>query len=170
MNEHAAHTYKQQQVNTATPAKMVFMLFEKTLSRLQEAQHAIERNDIQGRCNANCSAQELIAHLASTLDLEQGGEIAANLERLYTHCMLRLMDVDRKNDPNAAAEVIKLLTPLRDSWAELAEKSEGELRQAVMTVQQDRPAIASQAAGTPAPSGEQTEHPTPAKSGLSISA
>ena len=40
MNEHAAHTYKQQQVNTATPAKMVFMLFEKTLSRLQEAQHA----------------------------------------------------------------------------------------------------------------------------------
>ena len=58
MNEHAAQTYKHQQVNTASPAKMVYMLFEKTLSRLQEAKNAIERNDIQGRCNANCSAQE----------------------------------------------------------------------------------------------------------------
>tara|TARA_B100000674_G_C37928986_1_gene956960 strand:- start:1209 stop:1715 length:507 start_codon:yes stop_codon:yes gene_type:complete len=168
MNEHAAHTYKQQQVNTATPAKMVFMLFEKTLSRLQEAQNAIERNDIQGRCNANCSAQELIAHLSNTLDMEQGGEIAANLERLYTHCMIRLMDVDRKNDPNAAAEVIRLLTPLRDSWAELSEKSEGELRQAVLTAQQDRPAQTNQAAEAPAAASDEAEKP--AKSGLSISA
>lgn len=168
MNEHAAHTYKQQQVNTATPAKMVFMLFEKTLSRLQEAQNAIERNDIQGRCNANCSAQELIAHLSNTLDMEQGGEIAANLERLYTHCMIRLMDVDRKNDPNAAAEVIRLLTPLRDSWAELSEKSEGELRQAVLTAQQDRPAQTNQAAEAPAAASDEGEKPE--KSGLSISA
>ena len=166
MNEHAAHTYKQQQVNTATPAKMVFMLFEKTLSRLQEAQHAIERNDIQGRCNANCSAQELIAHLSNTLDMDQGGEIAANLERLYTHCMLRLMDVDRKNDSTAAAEVIKLLTPLRDSWAELSEKSEGELRQAVLTAQQGRPALTNETASA----AESTDAPAPAKSGLSISA
>jgi flagellar protein FliS len=166
MNEHAAHTYKQQQVNTASPAKMVFMLYEKVLSRLQEAQHAIERNDIQGRCNANCSAQELIAHLSSTLDMEQGGEIAANLERLYTHCMLRLMDVDRKNDPNAAAEVIKLLTPLRDSWAELSEKSEGELRQAVLTAQQARPALTNETATA----SEETEPQAPAKTGLSISA
>lgn len=170
MNEHAAHTYKQQQVNTATPAKMVFMLFEKTLSRLQEAQNAIEKNDIQARCNANCSAQELIAHLSNTLDMEQGGEIAANLERLYTHCMLRLMDVDRKNDPEAAAEVITLLTPLRNSWAELAEKSEGELRQAVMTAQQDRPAIADKSAETSAPATEGADGEKPAKSGLSISA
>ncbi|HCW67276.1 MAG TPA: flagellar export chaperone FliS, partial [Thalassospira lucentensis] len=76
MNEHAAHTYKQQQVNTASPAKMVFMLYEKILSRLQEAQSAIERKDIQARCNANSNAQELIAHLSKTLDMDQGGEIA----------------------------------------------------------------------------------------------
>lgn len=168
MNEHAAHTYKQQQVNTASPAKMVYMLFEKTLSRLQEAQNAIERNDIQARCNANCSAQELIAHLSGTLDMEQGGEIAANLERLYTHCMIRLMDVDRHNDPEAAEEVIKLLTPLRDSWAELADKSEGELRQAILTTQQDRPAPASPA---PASESQETDTAQPTKpSGLSISA
>ena len=139
MNEYAAHTYRQQQVNTASPAKMVYMLYDKTLSRLQEAQNAIERKDIQGRCNANCSAQELIAHLSNTLDMDQGGEISANLERLYTHCLVRLMDVDRHNDTTAAQEVIDLLTPLRDSWAALAEKGESELRQAIMTAQHNRP-------------------------------
>ncbi|MBX2829557.1 MAG: flagellar export chaperone FliS [Rhodospirillales bacterium] len=169
MNEHAAHTYKQQQVNTATPAKMVFMLYEKTLTRLQEAQNAIERNDIQARCNANCSAQELIAHLSNTLDMEQGGEIAINLERLYTHCLLRLMDVDRNNDPAAAAEIIQLLTPLRNSWAELAEKSEGELRQAILTAQQDRPTPTGDTA-VEALTSDDTGPATPPKSGLSISA
>ena len=165
MNEHAAHTYKQQQVNTASPAKMVFMLYEKVLSRLQEAQNAIERKDIQARCDANSNAQELIAHLSNTLDMDQGGEIAATLERLFSHCLIRLMDVDRHNDPEAAQEVIQLLKPIRDSWATLAEKSEGELRQAVMSVQQQRPAPTMTQSKT-----TDQSRPAPAKSGLSISA
>ncbi|WP_430470906.1 flagellar export chaperone FliS [Thalassospira lucentensis] len=165
MNEHAAHTYKQQQVNTASPAKMVFMLYEKILSRLQEAQSAIERKDIQARCNANSNAQELIAHLSKTLDMDQGGEIAFNLEQLYSHCLIRLMDVDRHNDVQAAEEVIGLLRPIRDSWYVLSEKSEGELRQAIMAVQQGQPA---QPTGERKPAGDET--PAPAKSTLSISA
>jgi flagellar protein FliS len=168
MNEHAAQTYRQQQVNTASPAKMVFMLYEKTLSRLNEVLHAIEIKDIQSRCNANCHAQELLAHLSNTLDMEQGGEISANLERLFAHCMIRLMDVDRHNSPEAAQEVINLLSPIRDAWAELAERSEDELRQAIMIAQQDRSAPDTAAAKAPATGSDKA--PAPAQSGLSISA
>ena len=170
MNEHAVHTYKQQQVNTASPAKMVFMLYEKALSRLQEAQRAIERNDIQGRCNANCSVQEILAHLSGTLDMEQGGKVAANLDRLYTHCMVRLMDVDRHNDAQAAQEVIDLLLPLRDSWAELAEKSEAELRQAIMSAQQGQNSIPVQSVEQKSTTTANSENAVPASSGVSISA
>ncbi|BDW88003.1 MULTISPECIES: flagellar export chaperone FliS [Thalassospira] len=166
MNEHAAQAYKQQQVNTASPAKMVFMLYEKVIARLQEAKHAIDQNDIQARCNANCNAQELLAHLSNTLDMEQGGEIAANLERIYTHCILRLMDVDRHNDPQAASEVISLMTPLRDSWAELAEKSDSELRQTVSSVKNEQGSYSTRDNSSSHESGEQA----PKKSGLSISA
>ncbi|MFC4235355.1 flagellar export chaperone FliS [Thalassospira xianhensis] len=168
MKEHAAHIYRNQQVNTASPAKMVFMLYEKTLSCLQEALRAIDARDIQSRCNANCRALDLIAHLSNTLDMDQGGEIATNLERLYTHCMLRLMDVDRHNDPQAAHDVIKLLTPLRDSWATLAERSENEMRQAILAAQQTqqpRPQSYPQADRQDAEDKEQRP-----KSGLSISA
>ena len=171
MNERAAQTYKNQQVNTASPAKMVFMLFEKTLSCLQEALRAIESKDIQSRCNANCKAQELIAHLSSTRDMDQGGEISANLERLYSHCMIRLMDVDRHNDPEAANEVIRLLSPLRDSWATLADKSEDEMRQAIMAVQQTQQRPQAQySPRQPSPSSEDGNENRPRPSGLSISA
>lgn len=168
MKEHAAHIYRNQQVNTASPAKMVFMLYEKTLSCLQEALRAIDARDIQSRCNANCRALDLIAHLSNTLDMDQGGEIATNLERLYTHCMLRLMDVDRHNDPQAALDVIKLLTPLRDSWATLAERSENEMRQAILAAQQSQqPSAQSYPQSDRQDMKDEEQRP---KSGLSISA
>ena len=97
--------------------------------------------------------------------MDQGGEIAFNLEQLYSHCLIRLMDVDRHNDVQAAEEVIGLLRPIRDSWYVLSEKSEGELRQAIMAVQQGQPA---QPTGERKPAGDET--PAPAKSTLSISA
>jgi len=168
VKEHAAHIYRNQQVNTASPAKMVFMLYEKTLSCLQEALRAIDARDIQSRCNANCRALDLIAHLSNTLDMDQGGEIATNLERLYTHCMLRLMDVDRHNDPQAALDVIQLLTPLRDSWATLAERSENEMRQAILTAQQgQQPRAQSYPQAGRQDAEDKEQRP---KSGLSISA
>ncbi len=58
-----------------------------------------------------------------TLDLEKGGEIASNLEALYGYMLLRLPDVDVKNDVRVAEEVIELLEPLRGSWSELARTS-----------------------------------------------
>ena len=54
------------------------------------------------------------------LDLDKGGEMASNLEALYTYMLLRLPDVDIKNEARPAEEVIELLEPLRASWKELA--------------------------------------------------
>lgn len=169
MNEHAARAYGNQQVNTASPAKMVFMLYEKIISCLQEAMHAIEKRDIQARCNANCKAQEIIAHLSDTLDMKQGGQIAANLESIYSFSLIRLMDVDRHNSVEAAKEIIDLLSPLRDSWAQLAEKSEGELRQEMLVAQE-----AQNQSSEKSPQSEVSSVPDaeekPKKSGFSISA
>ncbi|UKV15413.1 flagellar export chaperone FliS [Thalassospiraceae bacterium SW-3-3] len=165
MNEHAARAYGNQQVNTASPAKMVFMLYEKCISSLNEAVRAIESGNIEARCNANCKAQELIAHLSNTLDMKAGGQIAQNLEELFNFSMLHLMEVDRNNDPKPAHDVIRLLSPIRDSWAQLAERSEGELRQAAELARPQGSIISK-------PNSEKSEAETTPqhKSGLSISA
>ena len=116
----SARIYQTQQVMTASPAKLVAMLYEKAILSLREAINAIDQGDIQARFNANKRAGEIIAHLWTTLDTERGGEIAANLSRLYSFMLSRLTFIDVRNDPEPAREVIMLLEPLRDSWNQIA--------------------------------------------------
>lgn len=120
MEQKASNTYKTQQIMTASGTKLVAMLYDKAIKSLNEAIRAIEAKDVQARWNANLRAQEILMHLASTLDHENGGEIARNLDRLYRFMLNRLLWVDLDNDPAPAQEVIGLLEPLRQSWHELA--------------------------------------------------
>ncbi len=119
MSQSVLHNYLTQQIMSASPAKLVAMLHDKAITSLQEAVAAIELGDVQARHDANRKAIDVIAHLWGTLDLDQGGEIAANLGRIYDYMIRRLADVDFKQDPEAAREVIALLDPLRKSWYEL---------------------------------------------------
>ncbi len=112
--------YVTQQVMTATPAKLVFMLYEKAIATLREACHAIDNDEVETRWRANNRAIEIVSHLWSTLDLDRGGNISKNLGELFPYLITRLAEVDVNNDRAPAEEVIGLLEPLRDSWRELA--------------------------------------------------
>lgn len=112
--------YKTQQVMNASPAKLIAMLYDKAILSLKKAIAAIEAGEIEARWKANAKATEIISHMWSTLDLEKGGEIAKNLEGLFSFMMSRLAEVDFKNDPAPALEVIELLEPLRQSWHRVA--------------------------------------------------
>ena len=118
--------YLSQQLASLTPAKRVAMLYDKAIASLREAVQAIEEGDIQRRWNANHLAGQIIETLWATLDTERGGEIAANLDRLYSFMLRHLSDVDMKNDPKPAHDVIALLEPLRQSWHELAKQNDAE--------------------------------------------
>jgi len=56
--------------------------------------------------------------LLGGLDLQRGGELAANLERLYRYIGRRLTEANLRNDDRALDECIRLLAPLRDAWRE----------------------------------------------------
>lgn len=107
---------------TASPAKLVSMLYDKVILSLREAISAIEAGEVEARWRANARAMEILSHMWSTLDVEKGGEIAVNLENLFSFMLSRLPEVDLRNDPEPAREVIQLLQPLRESWHELAKR------------------------------------------------
>lgn len=124
----AYQNYLHQDVMTASPQKLVFMLYDRAIFNLKEVIKAIEAGNIEARHSKNKKAFDIIAHMWQTLDMERGGEVSKNLEQLYSYILRRLPDVDFKNDPEAAREVIGLLTPLRDSWAELANNPDKYLK------------------------------------------
>ncbi len=115
----STNTYHEQRILTASPARLVIMLYEAAITSLNKAIKAIGEGDIKGRWAANKHAIDIIEQLLVTLDTERGGEIAANLERLYPFMIRHLIDVDLHNDPVPAREVIELLEPMHESWCEL---------------------------------------------------
>ena len=114
-----SNTYHTQQILTASPARLVTMLYEKAITSLRLAIAAIEDGDIKARWAANLRAVEIIEHLSMTLDTDKGGEFAEQLEPLYPFMIRHLINVDVHNDPEPARQVIALLEPLRDSWRSL---------------------------------------------------
>ena len=114
-----ANPYQAQEIMTASPVRLVVKLYEHAIMSLRHAIRAIEDNDINARWKANKKAMDIIEHLCQTLNLEKGGEIAENLERLYRFMLRHLLEVDLQNNPTAAKEVIDLLEPLYRSWSQL---------------------------------------------------
>ena len=128
MESEASQKYLSQQVMSASPAKLVAMLYDRAIALLNDAVEAIEVGDTQRRWKSNSKATEIIGELWRALDLENGNEIAENLNRLYGFMIMRLTMVDVENNAQAARDVIRLLEPIRRSWHELAEGQTAEPR------------------------------------------
>jgi flagellar protein FliS len=62
----------------------------------------------------------IIEALQDCLDHEQGGEIARQLDQIYTYIIFRLQAVNLKNDPAICDEVAERLGDLRESWHQIA--------------------------------------------------
>ncbi len=131
MTQDALKQYKDQNIMLSSPVKLVSMLYNEAIQQLNIAIQSIEEGAIEARWRANTKCMEIIYHMLITLDQERGGDIAAQLEQLFTYILRRLPEVDAKNNAQAAKDVINLLTPLAESWRILAERDGAELDQAV---------------------------------------
>jgi flagellar protein FliS len=109
--------YRRTAIETRSPVELVVMLYDGAIRFLGEARDAIARNDVHGRTEATRRTLDIVTELQNTLNMEQGGEIARELDRLYTYIATRLLDVTR-GDATAADELHKLLSTLREGWSQ----------------------------------------------------
>ncbi|HEY4707272.1 MAG TPA: flagellar export chaperone FliS [Thermodesulfobacteriota bacterium] len=108
--------YQNTQVLTADKVRLVIMLYDGVLRFNRLAQKAMAENDIQGRgMNLNRSL-EIIGELANSLNMEEGGEIAANLSRLYDFCSMSLTEANMKSDTLKVESVNKVISELKGGW------------------------------------------------------
>lgn len=120
MSGRGLNTYRQTQVQSRTPLELVVMLYDGALVSLSAARAAIERRDIASRRDSIGRALAIISELQSTLNLEQGGEVAAQLDELYGFASRRLLDATIKNEVTPVDEVSRVFTTLRDAWQTIA--------------------------------------------------
>lgn len=115
--------YRQTEAQASSPLELVVMLYDGILRFTAEARQAIERGDIVARRTAVDRALAIIIHLQSTLDLEQGGALAAELHRLYDYVSTRLIDASMQNATGPLDDARKVLQSLREGWQGAARAS-----------------------------------------------
>jgi flagellar protein FliS len=122
-------SYRKIATHTAPPGQLVLMLYEGALRFLEKAlpgfglddpaeSNMVIHNNLQ-------RAQEIIRELNLALNMELGGDCAANLRRLYDYFDRRLWESDLKKTREGVDEVIGHLTVLRDAWAAMLNNPQG---------------------------------------------
>ena len=110
----------QAQAIEADPHRLIQMLMEGGLTRLAQARGAMERNQTALKGELVGKAIAIVGGLRQALNLEQGGELAVNLDNLYAYITTRLMEANLKNDPAILEEVADLLREVKTGWDAIA--------------------------------------------------
>jgi flagellar secretion chaperone FliS len=114
-----ADAYRRMEAESRSPMELVVMLYDGAIRFVGDARTAIARNDVHARTEATRRALDIVTELQNTLNVEEGGDIARELDRLYSYISTKLLDVTR-GDAAAAEEIHKLLATLRDGFSQAA--------------------------------------------------
>ena len=121
--EKIAKSYKAQSVQTASPGKLVLMLFDGYLRFTTAAVNSFEEEDLtkknEGINNNLIKAQNIVTELQSSLDMSVPGELPGTLYRLYDYVLHQLQQAKLHKKPEPVAEADKVINELREAWAEM---------------------------------------------------
>ena len=106
----------QAQAVDASPHRLIQMLMEGGLTRIAQARGAMERQQTALKGELIGKAIGIVGGLREGLDLQQGGELAANLDSLYQYMVSRLLEANVKNDAEPLDEVAGLLRNVKSGW------------------------------------------------------
>ncbi len=117
--------YEAQRVLTATPMELIVMLYDGGIRSLNQALQAYdEPESIEQRNRVHAAllqAQSYITELTCSLDMEQGGEMAVQIERLYAFMIQHLVDANVSGEREPISQVKRMLEELREGWAQAME-------------------------------------------------
>ena len=87
--------YQASNVNTATPEKLMIMMFDGALQFLQKAKIAIAEGNLKERSINIDGARKIIRELMRTIDLENGNDVSKQLFKLYNKMAMNLIKAMR---------------------------------------------------------------------------
>ncbi|WP_273860024.1 flagellar export chaperone FliS [Photobacterium sp. GSS17] len=104
------------QAASASPHQLVLMLINGFMDELVRIKgHIIAKRFAEKGTGIN-KCMNILTGLDSALDMEQGGEIAANLHDLYEFAQFELFRASLNNDLNRLDNVEKVMTNIREGW------------------------------------------------------
>jgi len=103
-------------VEASDPHRLIQLMFATALERIAAARGCMERGQVAPKGENVSKAISLVGGLNNALDLEQGGELAANLRELYDYVSRRLLEANALNDLARLDEAATLLREIKSAW------------------------------------------------------
>ncbi|WP_252273089.1 flagellar export chaperone FliS [Pseudomonas subflava] len=108
------------QVSDASPHRLIQMLMEGGLTRIAQARGALTRGQLSLKGELIGKSIAIVGGLRESLNFQQGGDVAANLDRLYEYMISRLVEANVKNAEAPLLEVADLLRNVKEGWDAIA--------------------------------------------------
>lgn len=110
-------------VENNDPHRLIELLFDGALARVAKAKAHIANGDVSRKGETIGQAINIVAGLRGSLNLEDGGDIAANLDDLYDYMQRKLALANARSSVEHLDEIASLLTELQSAWRQIPQSA-----------------------------------------------
>ena len=118
-NSQGALRYREANLGSMSPEKMVVLLYERILRDLEEGANALAAGDRRVFNDAVVHAQNIVTELRNALDHTVGGGVAANLDALYDFVFQELLAALADQQIRHLTVCRDVLAPLLEAWRQV---------------------------------------------------
>lgn len=111
-------------VSDASPHRLIQMMMEHALAKMNYARGHMERGEIPEKGKAIGDAISVINGLQASLNHKADARMSANFDALYAYMMRRLLAANLKDDIDIVDEVVGLMNELKEAWDAIADDPE----------------------------------------------
>src|ERR1700744_3441387 len=104
-----ASAYRSTSVKTASKSQVIVMLHDSAIRSLTQGAHAMRERRVELAHNRLRSAERIITHLRSALNVDNDAEVIGNLAELYTFFIRHLNRARISRDPEMVEDVSRLM-------------------------------------------------------------
>ena len=137
-NGNYQNAYKKASVNTLDQNKLIIMLYDGAIKNASFAVEHMKSGEIEKVHNCLIKAKNIVTELMATLNMEKGGDVAKNLQSLYSYMFSQLIEANMEKKTQPIVVVIELLKELRVAWVEINKKSKTQSKVSQINPQHDQ--------------------------------
>ncbi len=122
-NPYAAAAYKQNNVQSMSPAEQVARLLETAAKHIRRAKVHAEAQEFELRYKATEDASKIITGLSGCLNHEEAAAEMSNiLEGYYTNLLLQITRINIKNCADTCDTMVNSLTEMAATWRQIEQQ------------------------------------------------
>ena len=122
------NAYKKASVNTLDQTKLIIMLYDGAIKNASFAVEHMKSGQIEKVHECLIKTKNIVTELMATLNMDRGGDIANNLQSLYSYMFSQLIEANMNKKTEPVVVVIDLLKELRAAWTQINSKKKNDAK------------------------------------------